>query len=163
MKNKPFLFIRETEGEAKNESHRLLREAVEAFFRKGEFPREEVLRTPMGKPYFPSGNIHLSVTHTGTLFAAVFSTVPVGIDAEKKNEKNERASLRFFSEEERKYPFSHVWTAKEAVAKLDGRGLSLMGKIRVEEKFAYLEGKKYSLYQKTVDEYLITIAFPIFF
>jgi phosphopantetheinyl transferase len=118
----------------------------------------EVARTPLGKPYFPSGNMHLSLTHTGNLFAAVFSLFPIGIDAEKKDEEKRGVAQRFFSEKERKMPFSHVWTAKEAVAKIDGRGLGVIGKVRVEEDFAFLEDKKYYLERKQVGEYILTIA-----
>ncbi len=158
MKNNPYLFIKETKGQAKSESRCLLREAAEAFFREEKIPEEEILRTSLGKPYFPSGNIYLSMTHTGNLFAAVFSIYPVGIDAEPAEIRKEGVALRFFSEEERKYPFSQVWTAKEAVAKLDGRGLSVIGKVRVEENFAFLEEKKYLLERQRVGEYLLTIA-----
>ena len=158
MKNKFYLFVKETKGEAKYESRGLLREAAEAFFREEKIPEEEILKTPLGKPYFPSGNMHLSLTHTGNLFAAVFSLFPIGIDAEKKDEEKRGVALRFFSKKERKMPFSHVWTAKEAVAKIDGRGLGVIGKVRVEEDFAFLEDKKYLLERKQVGEYILTIA-----
>ncbi len=163
MKNDPyFLFVKETFGDAKEESHRLLGEAAEAFFRKEGVKREEIFYTPLGKPYFPSEKFYLSVTHTGRLFAAVFSTFPIGIDGEKEQVKKDAVALRFFSEREREIPFSHVWTAKEAVAKIDGRGLSVMRQIEVFEDEALFQGKKYDLFRKSVGEYLITIALYLF-
>lgn len=158
MKNKPYLFIKETEGDVKEESRSLLCEAAEAFFRRENIPGEEILRTNLGKPYFPSGKIHLSVTHTGKVFAAVFAFFPIGIDMEPEKGENRKVAERFFSPEEQKMPFARVWTAKEAVAKLDGRGLSLLKKIRVEDSFAYFEDKKYLLERKQVGEYILTIA-----
>ncbi|MBR5295195.1 MAG: 4'-phosphopantetheinyl transferase superfamily protein [Clostridia bacterium] len=163
MKNKLyFLFVKKTEKEAKLESRRLLREAVEEFFRRENLPREEVLYTPLGKPYFPSGKFFLSVTHTGNLFAAVFAPVPIGIDGEKITVEKEGVALRFFDEKERNMPFSKVWTAKEAVSKIDGRGLSVVKKVKVEEDFAFLEEKKYLLERHTEEDYLLTVALYLF-
>lgn len=160
MKNNPdiFLFTRLTEGDAKALSRKCLAEASEAFFRKiGKSP-EEICYTDLGKPYFPSKKYFLSVTHTGSLFAAVFAPFPVGIDGEKAEETRDRVAKRYFSPEERRLPFARVWTAKEAVAKIDGRGLFVVGRIAVRKERAFFESESFLLFEERVGEYLLTVA-----
>ena len=153
-----FFFWKETAGEAKEKSPALLEEALSAFFRQTGAKEEKILRLPSGKPVFPSGEKFLSVTHTGSLYACAFAPFPVGLDGERRNEKREGVAERYFSPEERKMPFARVWCAKEAVSKLDGRGLSILNKIAVFGSEATLEGKKYLLTWKDVGENLLCLA-----
>ena len=159
MTNKAYFFIRLTQGEAKHQSAALLEEALSAFWAStGEEP-EKLSRTELGKPYFPSGRFHLSVTHTGSLYAAVFSPVPVGIDAERAGEARLTISDRKFSDWEKKLPFSTVWCGKEAVAKLLGGGLQLVNKISIKNGYAEYQGKRYTLREKIVNRtYRVMIA-----
>ena len=153
-----FLFLKETEGDAKRASRALLKEALEAFFRETGAKEEKVFRLPSGKIVFPSGEKHLSVTHTGSLYACAFAPFPVGLDGEKKDEVRKNVAEKFFSPEERLFPFARIWCAKEAVSKLDGRGLSILQKILVSGNEAAFEGKKYLLTWEEAGEYLLCLA-----
>lgn len=89
-------------------------------------------RTALGKPFFNSVPApRFSVSHSGSLWAAAFSSAEVGFDVERVRERGTRAvAARFFSEEEQKYAlrtggsaFFDIWTAKESYIKLTGQGI----------------------------------------
>lgn len=153
-----YCFLRFTEGDARERSDALFREALDAFWQKtGNLP-EEVRRTPKGKPYFPSGRAYISVTHTGSLYACAFAELPLGIDAERADESRPRIAEEKFSPEERALPFSFVWCAKEAVAKLVGEGLSITNQVAVRDGFAEYGGKRYILRERLLGSYRLLIA-----
>ena len=96
----------------------------------------EIGKMHRGKPYFLSGDLHFSITHTkNTLFCAL-SDVPVGIDAEELTrtvspalaEKilsaGELAQYEALeTEEEKNEALLKFWVMKEAEAKCSGLGL----------------------------------------
>lgn len=93
---------------------------------------------PRGKPRL-GGSLDFNLSHSGPLFALALSSVgPVGVDLEvvEPLPRMERVAARVFSEEEwapaegfdregRVRFFYRLWTAKEAVLKYLGTGLSL--------------------------------------
>lgn len=157
-RNTVYTYIRFTEGKAEEQSAKLLQRALFAFWKKTGLAPEEILRTGKGKPYFPSGRLYLSVTHTGNLFVCSFATRPIGIDAEKKAENRPHIGERKFSDEERDLPFSYVWCAKEAVAKLTGEGLAALLRVKVKKDRGELDGIGYALHQQTLGAYLLVTA-----
>lgn len=142
----------------KPDSALCLQKALTAFWAKTGLEAEEPTRSPKGKPYFPSGRVHISVTHTGNLFACVFAFHPIGVDAERADEERARIAEKKFSPEERALPFSHVWCGKEAVAKLVGDGIGILDRISVTGARAVYGGKGYLLREKRIGEYLLVIA-----
>ena len=93
----------------------------------------EILTTPRGKPYFQSGSLHFSISHTKNHAFCVLSSCPVGLDAEEKDRKiNLRLAGRILSEAEKERfaaasdpdaALLRLWVLKEAAAKLSGEGL----------------------------------------
>lgn len=157
-RNAVWLYVRFTRQEAKEVSGELLARAAEAFWSKTGFTKEEICRTPKGKPYFPSGRVHLSVTHTGNLFAAAFALFPIGIDGERTEESRPHLAEKKFSPEERALPFSYVWCAKEAVSKLVGEGLGMLHRVSVRCGQGEFDGKTYPLKTVTARDYTLVLA-----
>ncbi len=108
-------------------------------------PKDAVIREgEYGKPYLagirekkPQQDIYFNLSHSGDYAAAVFGTVPVGIDIEHERKNTEKIIRRCFcseeqealaacrSEEERADLFLRYWTIKESVAKVSGLGLRI--------------------------------------
>lgn len=101
----------------------------------------DVARTDTGKPYFDAPNTcAFSISHSDGICAVAIADAThaeIGLDIEVINEKRNRAQIadRFFSPEEKLRfelcgrtadAFFATWTAKEARAKLDGKGLSAL-------------------------------------
>lgn len=104
-----------------------------------EKPSEEkcVDMHPGGKPFFVNHpNLHFSLSHSGGEVAIAFSRTPIGFDVEKKERRADFVSIaqRFFSVAEAAQIaaageraaslFVDLWTAKEAILKLEGSGIS---------------------------------------
>lgn len=93
-------------------------------------------RAESGKPFI-AGGPHISVSHTGKLFALLVADCNVGLDIQmRKNLDAGKIAGRFFSPEEAELVkaavtsegenpdvFFSLWTRKEAYAKYTGRGL----------------------------------------
>ncbi len=105
-----------------------------------------VARTEHGKPYFASLPLSFSLTHAGGLSAAAICDKPMGIDLEfiREYKNADRISARFFTPDEQKEfrcaetsekAFFTVWTKKEALAKLDGRGLSVLSSLNTKNAY----------------------------
>jgi len=97
----------------------------------------EVDRQPGGKPFLINiPELHFSLSHTGREVALVFSRSPVGFDMEKPGRQTDFLTLakRFFTATEVAAIvaagndagpcFLELWTAKEAILKLEGTGIS---------------------------------------
>lgn len=94
-----------------------------------------ILRERGGKPYFAELDLFFSISHAEDTVAVALSDSPVGIDVEFIDTKRDTASLsrRFFAPEEHKSisestcpedAFFALWTKKEALSKISGKGLS---------------------------------------
>lgn len=89
--------------------------------------------TPRGKPHFPEGKYHFSISHTHRHAVCVLSRDPVGIDAEELD-RPVRLKLaerilspgefaRFSLAEDKRRALLTLWVMKEADAKRSGQGL----------------------------------------
>lgn len=86
----------------------------------------EVRFEPGGKPVFVNRPLHFSLSHSGKLAAALISEEPCGVDVEQlRPDVAARLHERCLSDAERARDcdFFEIWTQKECIAKLDGRGL----------------------------------------
>ena len=87
--------------------------------------------TPRGKPYFPDGAWHFSISHTEHFAFCTLSRHNIGLDAEEKGRKVTPAMMEKFASETEKSrlgddpedAFLRLWVLKEALAKLTGRGM----------------------------------------
>ena len=96
-------------------------------------PLPPIAITPQGKPYFPSGDWHFSISHTKCHVFCCLSRKNVGIDAEESTRRPDlRLARRYLSEAEQARlaaapdpaeALLRLWVLKEAYAKLTGRGL----------------------------------------
>ena len=111
----------------------LLKQMYEELTGEEEMP--EVGKMPRGKPYFLTGDLHFSITHTKTRVFCALSDKAVGIDAEDLNRKvspslaekilspNEYAIYEATPDEEKNEILLRLWVMKEAEVKCSGLGL----------------------------------------
>jgi 4'-phosphopantetheinyl transferase len=86
-----------------------------------------------GKPYFVTGKLHFSISHTGKHVFCALSERPVGLDAEEKDRQinlhlaqkilSEPEKIRFAEAVDKRSALLRLWVLKEAAAKLTGEGL----------------------------------------
>lgn len=99
---------------------------AEGLRRLGMKALPEVRFNPGGKPCFANSPLHFSLSHSGKLAAVLISDAPCGVDVEQlRPEVAARLHERCLSDGERARgcDFFELWTKKECIAKLDGRGL----------------------------------------
>ena len=87
-----------------------------------------------GKPYFATGSLHFSITHTRHHVFCALSDRPVGIDAEEldRSIRLELADKILSPEEKRRFAAAadprmallRLWVLKEALGKLTGQGIN---------------------------------------
>lgn len=90
-----------------------------------------IATTPQGKPYFPDGNWHFSISHTKNFVFCALSRGNIGLDAEEKGRNVTPATIEKFTSNGEKSrlgsdpqdAFLRLWVQKEALAKLTGRGI----------------------------------------
>jgi 4'-phosphopantetheinyl transferase len=104
----------------------------------GKIPSNLEFETePEGKPFLKcTPNLHFNLSHSGEAIFIVFSSDPVGFDIENKHRKADFLKLarRYFhpgelelmnnSSKPESIAFLELWTAKEAMLKLLGSGIS---------------------------------------
>ena len=94
-----------------------------------------IARTKDRKPYFEHSNLQFSLSHSEGLAVVALSDIPVGVDIELLDIERDTSRLidRFFNEEEKallkessdpSLSFYTIWTKKEALLKISGKGLS---------------------------------------
>lgn len=91
----------------------------------------EIHKDELGKPFgvYQKKRFELSLAHSAQkVICALSSGIPVGVDIEPENRSvNERLRDRILHEEERSklenQPVIRLWTLKEALVKLNGKGL----------------------------------------
>ena len=86
---------------------------------------------PTGKPFFANAGVDFNVSHSGGVVVAAFSVKPVGVDIERRGRRGDFLAIaqRFFHPDEAaaisgEEDFLRLWTAKEAMLKLSGDGIS---------------------------------------
>lgn len=93
----------------------------------------EILTEPGGKPYFATGNVHFSITHTkGHVFCGLADR-PLGIDAEEltrpvkpslaKRVLSPAEYTQYEAAADKNRAFLTFWVLKEAAAKATGEGI----------------------------------------
>ena len=100
-------------------------------------------RTVTGKPYFPhSQQFHLSISHSGDYWACAIGEQPMGLDLQDRElpqreetmeemlRRHQKMAHRFFHpleaefvDQDPRYNFLTVWTAREAYVKFTGQGI----------------------------------------
>ena len=96
----------------------------------------DIAKMPRGKPYFLTGDLHFSITHTKNTVFCALSDVPVGIDAEDLTRKvNPSLAAKILSPAEfaqyealedaqaKNQALLRFWVLKEAEVKCSGLGL----------------------------------------
>ncbi len=93
----------------------------------------EIAVTPQGKPYFPDGRYHFSISHTNNHVFCALSRENIGLDAEEttrsvspnlaKKVLSDREFARYGALADPDGALLRLWVLKEAYAKLTGRGL----------------------------------------
>jgi len=108
---------------------------------------------PYGKPKLTGDpSVEFNVAHSGErVIYAISDKQPVGVDIERigRTINSERLAKRFFSNAEyealqaispasRQQAFLRLWTGKEAIVKVTGKGLAqLIGKFEITNPFGY--------------------------
>lgn len=134
------LFVCPAEGSAKAQhetAYRLLEECLPVYAEKHQLRIPELssmLRTKMGKPYFPDvPELHFNLSHCDGLAVCLLSTYECGVDAEACRPLREKVVRRVFSPEEQEALqasdapdslFTALWTLKESYVKAIGIGIS---------------------------------------
>lgn len=119
------------EGRSGHEAGRLL--LARMYREKTGQALPDICVTPRGKPYFPEGSLHFSISHTKRRVFCALSEKPVGIDAEETDRSIDlRLADKILSTAERqaydtapdkRVALLRLWVLKEASAKLIGEGL----------------------------------------
>ena len=118
-------------GRSGHEAGRALLQRMYAEYIGGQMP--EILTAERGKPYFSTGNVHFSISHTKNHAFCVLADRPVGIDAEELDRAvNPRLAQKILSPgelaqyqaaEDKNRALLTFWVLKEAAAKCSGEGL----------------------------------------
>lgn len=133
---------------------------------------DEVAFEVGGKPYFRKAGLHFSLSHTRRLCVVAISDRPIGVDVEiVRNRYNPQMVERSLCENEKTVfdgDFTRLWSRKEAVAKMTGKGI--VGypvdidttEYRFLEEKISCEGKKYWLsVTDTISTPIISVS-PLF-
>ena len=101
-----------------------------------------ILYHPSGKPYFPSSEQTLSISHSKDYIALASAAFPIGIDIEQKDRDAAKIINKFATEDEKVLCqndphvwYLQLWCAKEAIYKLVGiENLSFKNEIHIHNK-----------------------------
>ena len=118
------------------------RQALERSARQSGIEAHEPEKDSSGVPR-PTGGVYWSLSHSGRYVAAVVAPCAVGIDIEEirnvpdelKNQIASRAEWQLPAVDRQPALFFRYWTAKEAVLKATGHGLSGLVSCRVTKIF----------------------------
>ncbi len=101
------------------------------------FGKIEIRKTVKGQPYIyilkdkKKSDLFISISHSENYALAVIGSIPLGVDIEKIEERNESFYKEAFTERERSTISNEkglgtvYWTIKEAVSKALGEGLNI--------------------------------------
>ena len=120
---------------AGRKGHEVGRELLKRMYSEeigGEMP--EILVEERGKPYFATGNVHFSISHTKAHVFCVLADRPVGLDAEELDRQvkprlaekilSPKEYAQYEAAEDQNRALLTFWVLKEAAAKCSGEGLS---------------------------------------
>lgn len=129
----------------------------------------QIYETPVilsgGKPVFVENkDVHFNLSHSGDYVALAYGDAPLGVDIERVARADLKIAKRFFAKEEYEHLaereeeeqadlFARIWTAKEAVVKASGKGLSIpLERFSVLGETVDCLGDRYRLSQKKICE-----------
>lgn len=125
---------------------------------------EDAVILPGGKPVFlDNRDVCFSISHSGNYAALAFGETPLGMDMECVRQANLKVAKRFFRAEEYAYlagkggieqadKFCEIWTAKEALVKASGDGLSMpLEHFSVLGNTVECAGEIYKLYRRKLE------------
>lgn len=112
-----------------------------------------VHRKPNGQPYLEGCDLHISISHSGSMVACAVSERPIGIDIEQIRPVNLKLCRHFCVDAEKNYllrsqpepedpechdpeildRFFEIWTAKEAYFKKCGTGITDLKSVNILE------------------------------
>ncbi|GAA4214137.1 hypothetical protein GCM10022289_47310 [Pedobacter jeongneungensis] len=132
---------------------------------------EKIKYTKYGRPFIENLKADFNITHSGDVIALVTASEgKIGIDVEAINEIKIDDFKDFFSNSEfdileysenRLLDFYRLWTAKEAILKADGSGLSKFVdlNLKITQNFGEIDGKQYHFkFLDIADGYVCCIA-----
>lgn len=97
-----------------------------------------------GKPQIEG--VQFSIAHAGNVALCAVSDTVVGVDIEHTDRENSGVWEKYFTNEEKKYNFSYIWTRKEAAVKADGGGIAIgLRNVDVSNDTVEINGKTYKL------------------
>lgn len=131
------------------------KEAALSEFRIGEY----------GKPYFSGDeSFGFSVSHSWGMVLAAVSDGNVGADIERCDRRSDRLIQKCCTPEEQEYletvpdksrEFMRLWTRKEALSKLDGRGIAMgFGSVCVLSDERIFTAERDGFFLSAADEYV---------
>lgn len=151
--------------EQHEKAYALLYDMLEKYY---NIKNADIIYDERGKPFFKDYNdIYLSISHCRNAVCAGIYSENIGVDIEKIKKHSPSVAKRIFTEQEmnclenqcdnkKDEYFLRIWTLKESVIKLDGRGLAYgMNNINID-----LENKKISpnlkFGQKIIGDFVIS-------
>ncbi len=147
------------------------RTMIRALAAEAGMPKAQLVFSAYGKPAFAGGKPQFNLSHSGSWVVLAAGKAPLGIDVEKREGFDWESVSCFFNEREREMIradweplrcFYRLWTAKEAFAKKEGRGLSLFEEEKIEMDFAQgrmaYQGKTLSLQTWEMPEYTVSFC-----
>lgn len=166
MKNKIESFRRLEDSSACLLGKLLLKQALVDFSDK--YGLSDVKYSSYGRPYI-SDSFDFNISHSGDYVVCVFAeNAKIGVDVEKIKEINYLEFKEVFSQQELAEienskdiltSFYKYWSIKEAVSKVDGRGIAVLSKVKINADQAFLEGKKFKFKNVTFDQdYTLIVA-----
>lgn len=127
----PIIASRPLNGRSGHEAGRALLKEMYAQYIGGEMP--EISIADRGKPYFSTGNVHFSISHTHRRVFCVLADRPVGLDAEETDRKVKPSLAakilsagelaQYEAAADKNSALLTFWVLKEAAAKQSGEGL----------------------------------------
>ena len=122
---------KELEAESGHEAGRKLLAEMYRQVTGQELP--PIVKGPHGKPCFPEGDWHFSITHTKRHVFCALSDRPIGIDAEETDRKihldlaekilSPNEKKRYDAAPDKPAALLKLWVLKEAAAKCTGEGI----------------------------------------
>lgn len=130
--------------------------------------------TERGKPYLPNNEYYFSLSHSGGYAICAFTQIPVGCDIEKIR-KLPRTTKIFSTKEDQEFStleerdkeqiFFQLWTCKESVTKLLGKGIaypfktfSVLDENQVKESVFIEERHLYLKSFQQIENYAISVC-----
>ncbi|WP_409968622.1 hypothetical protein RFF05_01135 [Bengtsoniella intestinalis] len=88
----------------------------------------ELAVTPAGKPYFLTGDVHFSISHTQGAAMVALAQEPVGVDIEKIRPISAHMMERVAKAQNQEV-FFKTWVSREAMGKCLGTGITITGQV----------------------------------